>query len=187
MSITDNITIAEIMNDHFVNITTTLDLNSSINQVNDCTVQDVLQHYNNHESISKIKENNEANLLKFAFKLIEEDVPKIVILNLNSKKGVLHDCIPITLLKDSCDLYILQLNDIINHCLENNIFPNKLNLANAIPIYKKTDSLKKENYRPIDLFINKLRNKSNPYQFVFMKNRFHNLIPLEKVCHIEEN
>ena len=27
---------------------------------------------------------------------------------------------------------------------------------------------------PIDLFINKKRKKSNPYLFVFMKNRFHN-------------
>ena len=35
------------MNDYFVNITKTLDLNSSINQVNGCTVQDVLQLYNN--------------------------------------------------------------------------------------------------------------------------------------------
>ena len=35
------------MNDYFVNITKTLDLNSSINQGNGYTVQDVLQHYNN--------------------------------------------------------------------------------------------------------------------------------------------
>ena len=40
------------------------------------TMQDVLQHYNNHESIIKIKSNNEANLLKFTFKPIEEDVLK---------------------------------------------------------------------------------------------------------------
>ena len=80
-----------------------------------------------------IKENNEASLLKFTFKPIEEDVLKFFLLNLNSKKGALHDCIPVTLLKDSCDLYISQLIDIINHCLANNIFPNKLKLADVIP------------------------------------------------------
>ena len=110
--------------------------------MNGCTVQDILQHYNNHEGIVKIK---------FNFKPIEEDVLKKIILNLNSKKGALHDCIPVTLLKDSCDVYISQLNDIIIHCLENNIFPNKLKLADVIPIFKKADSLKKENYRPISL------------------------------------
>ena len=119
--------------------------------MNGCTVQDILQHYSNDESIIKIKANNEANLLKFNFKPIEEDVLKKIILNLNSKKGALHDCIPVTLLKDSCDVYISQLNDIIIHCLENNIFPNKLKLADVIPIFKKADSLKKENYRPVSL------------------------------------
>ena len=65
-----------------------------------------------------IKTNNEADLLKFICKPIQEDVLKKIIVNLNSKKGALHDCIPVTLLKDSCDLYISQLKDIINHSLE---------------------------------------------------------------------
>ena len=98
-----------------------------------------------------IKANNEATLIKCTFKPIEEDVLKKIILNLNSKKGALHDCIPVKILKDSCDLYISQLKDIINHCLANNIFPNKLKLSDVIPIHKKTDALKKENYRPISL------------------------------------
>ena len=34
--------------------------------------------------------------------------------------------------------------------------------------------IRKTKTSKIDLFINKLGKKSNPYLFVFMKNRFHN-------------
>ena len=37
------------------------------------------------------------------------------------------------------------------HCLENGIFPDDLKFADVSPIFKKEDSFKKENYRPVSI------------------------------------
>ena len=39
----------------------------------------------------------------------------------------------------------------INYSLRENIFPEELKRSEVIPLYKKLDPLKKENYRPVSL------------------------------------
>ena len=46
---------------------------------------------------------------------------------------------------------ISPLTNIVNQTLSTGIFPDRLEIAKVIPIYKKGDSLLAENYRPISL------------------------------------
>ena len=60
-------------------------------------------------------------------------------------------CIPVTILKDSIDVYLAHLTNSVNHSLQTSVFPRKLREAEVIPLYKKLDPLSKENYRPVSL------------------------------------
>ena len=55
------------------------------------------------------------------------------------------------ILKLSLDCYLPELTKIINNCFENGDFPDELKLAEVLPIFKKHDSLLKENYRPVSI------------------------------------
>ena len=83
-------------------------------------------------------------------KVTESEVRK-EILNLSTKKASKNGDVPATILKKSVDIYIKEITFIINHCLEKGIFPDDLKLADVSPIFKKEDSFKKENYRPVSI------------------------------------
>ena len=48
-------------------------------------------------------------------------------------------------------VHLQHLTNAINHTLQTNCFPDKLKQSEVIPVYKKLDPLKKENYRPVRL------------------------------------
>ena len=56
-----------------------------------------------------------------------------------------------TLLKVIAPVIIKPLTLLVNQVLNTGIFPDKLNIAKVIPIYKKGDPQPFENYRPISL------------------------------------
>ena len=47
--------------------------------------------------------------------------------------------------------YLPHLTVTINYSLMENVFPEELKRSEVIPLYKKLDPLKKENYRPVSL------------------------------------
>ena len=57
--------------------------------------------------------------------------------------------IPAKILKKSANIYIKEITFILNDYIEKGIFPDDLKLADVSPIFKKEDSFKKENYRPV--------------------------------------
>ena len=71
--------------------------------------------------------------------------------NLNIKKSSTYGSIPASILKQCIDAYLPYLTVTINYSLRENIFPEVLNISEVIPLYKKLDPLKKENYRPVSL------------------------------------
>ena len=48
-------------------------------------------------------------------------------------------------------LLLLLFTIIINQCLRTGIFPDKLKIAKVIPLFKKGDDTKFNNYRPISI------------------------------------
>ena len=49
------------------------------------------------------------------------------------------------------DAYLPQLTNSVNYSFQHNNFPQELKRSKVIPLYKKLDSLPKENYRPVSL------------------------------------
>ena len=79
-----------------------------------------------------------------------EDVKKEII-NLNVKKSSSIGSIPAAILKQCVDIYLPFLTKAINHAITKDIFPEQLKKSEVIPLYKREDPLKKENYRLVSL------------------------------------
>ena len=73
------------------------------------------------------------------------------ILNLSSKKATRKGDNSAEILKNSINAYLSELAVLINNYLKKGIFPDNLKLADITPIFKKEDSLNKENYRPVSI------------------------------------
>ena len=108
--------------------------------------------FENHISIKKIHETF-PNIIpeSFHFKEVSNDVVRNEIYNLNVKKPSTFGSIPASILKQSVDAYLLYLTNSINYSLSESFFPEELKNSEVIPVYKKIDPLKKENYRPVSL------------------------------------
>ena len=76
---------------------------------------------------------------------------------------------PAKILKDSLSVYTKELKTIINNCLKDGLFPNKLKLADASPVFKKDDDLNKKSYRPASI----LSHMSKVFERIFYKQIDH--------------
>ena len=94
----------------------------------------------NFYSKASIKSNNVSEL----------DIKK-EILNLSFKKATRKGDIQVKILKNTINSYLSELTILINNCLKRGIFPDDLKLADITTIFKKEDSLDKENYRPVSI------------------------------------
>ena len=86
---------------------------------------------------------------KFSFQPVSVNDVKQVIKDLKSNKSVGGD-IPTNIFEE-CNFTFSVLADCINKSFENGTFPDCLKEANVTPIFKKDDSLDKENYRPVSI------------------------------------
>ena len=118
----------------------------------------------NFYSKASIKSNNVSEL----------DIKK-EILNLSFKKATRKGDIQVKILKNTINSYLSELTILINNCLKRGIFPDDLKLADITTIFKKEDSLDKENYRPVSI----LPHLWNVFKRIlykqidsFMKNKF---------------
>ena len=145
--------VADLMNNHFVNVTKELNLKQDIEEERSIRLDDIIDKYKQHESIKVIKSvQTESNT--FSFKQISTSELESVINDLKINKGSLSNSIPAKILKENSNAHILNLKNVINKSIASSTFPNKLKLAEVIPVYKKGDPLNRENYRPISLLSN---------------------------------
>ena len=70
---------------------------------------------------------------------------------MNVKRSSTNRSIPATILKQCVGVYLPFLTKAINHVITENSFPEQLKKSEVIPLHKKEDPLKKENYRPVSL------------------------------------
>ncbi|KAK3083103.1 hypothetical protein FSP39_014041 [Pinctada imbricata] len=82
--------------------------------------------------------------------ITEQDVLD-VIKNLDTSKASGPDAISPKMIKPICNEIAKPLSKIFNLSLKNQKFPSDWKIANVIPVFKKKDPLKVENYRPISL------------------------------------
>ena len=143
-------TIANIMNNCFTNITTQLKLKPTKTDPK-ANLESIIDTFQNHESVQRIKLANFHSKSSLKFNSVSELDVKKEILNLSSKKATRKGDIPAKILKNSISAYLSELKILINNCLKNGAFPNDFKLADITPIFKKKDSLNKEKYRPVSI------------------------------------
>ena len=129
-----------------MNITETLNLKT----LNKSQID--IDKFENRISIKKIHETFPGIIPgSFHFEQVSSDIVRKEIRNLNVKKSSTYGSIPASILKQCVDAYLPYLTVTINYSLRENIFPEELKRSEVIPLYKKLDPLKKENYRPVSL------------------------------------
>ena len=121
---------------------------------------------------------NASILSSFNFQLIDDESLRKTLNSLRTKSSSGYDGISTRLLKFLAPALISPLRLIINQSLITGIYPDKLKTAKVIPLYKKGDKTKCDNYRPISLLcaISKLFEKVvyNQLYDYFTKNKlFH--------------
>ena len=84
---------------------------------------------------------------------------------MSPKKATRKGDIPAKILKNSINAYLSELKILINNCLKKGVFPNDFKPADVTPIFKKEDSLNKENYRPVSI----LPHLSKVFERIFYK------------------
>ena len=143
--VVDGNKIANIMNNYFINITKTL----TQHLINAKLIQKSLRTI---LASKKIRETSPENIPgSFHFEQVSSNIVRKEIRNLNIKKSSTYGSIPASILKQCVDTYLPYLTVTINYSLRENIFPEELKRSEVIPLYKKLDPLKKENYRPVSL------------------------------------
>ena len=72
-------------------------------------------------------------------------------MNLDGSKATPVGDIPIDMLKQTIDIHLPIMTQIINMCLDNSCYPDDLKLTEGSPVFKKKDDLDKENYGPVSV------------------------------------
>ena len=147
--VADNGKLSDILNNHFVNIA------SSLAEPESASLQkafnDILCQYESHPSVVKIKELNPNITDEFEFMVVTSDQLYNELIHLQSDQACGYDGYPSKLLKLGASVLCNSLLPIINYCLDTSYFSQLLKYAEITPIFKKGDNLSKNNYRPVSV------------------------------------
>ena len=143
--------VADKLNHFFVKAVENLEIEQfAENSTHTDDIKDIIRIYEMHPSIVKIKEN-----VKIENKFLFYNTTSNEILNeiqrLNPNKASTENDIPTKILIGSQDIVGDYLSKIYNTAKEDNLFPQKLKLADVAPIHKKGDTTLLKNYRPVSL------------------------------------
>ena len=124
------------------------------------TIDDIIERYKYHPSITKIKENVKANT-KFLFADVSPSEFPEEIRKLNTKMARVENDIPTKIIIGSNDIISTYLSEIFNETKNHQDFPEALKLADVIPIQKTKEKISKKDYRPkkvyYQLFLNYMK------------------------------
>ena len=114
-------------------------------------INEVVQHYSNHPSILKIKENfdNLQIVEQFQFNNVTTSEIYKLLKNIDDKKATGTDKIPPKLVKISAKVLSQPLADAINSNISKGVFPGNAKIASVSPIDKQSDDKNKSNFRPV--------------------------------------
>ena len=88
---------------------------------------------------------------EFIFTPVDTEHVNKIIMSLKSKISFEHDDMTTKSLKILAPVLVKPLTLIINQSIITGIFPDDLKIAKVIPLHKKSDTTKMDNYRPVSL------------------------------------
>ena len=152
-------TVANIMNDFFVNVASTIGETPTEEVMNlsdgDFCEWAVKKHENN-ESIRAIRTwmiNHPLpeSLSDFSIPKVSPSSVEKILCNLNPKKATGYDTLPPRIIKAAAPVLATPLSSIINSTIDQCHFPTQAKAAEVSPIHKKDDQLLRENHRPVSI------------------------------------
>ena len=156
--IKDETILVEMFNKHYINIVEKTsgiapkNLGNPLDQkTDDKTIREIIENYQNHPSIIKIKQSVKENNKVFNFPEASTEEINKIIKSLNPHKATGPDGIPLKIIKTAANVIDCHLAYIINKDLKENKFSENAKTAMVRPIYKKDDRDKIKNYRPVSL------------------------------------
>ena len=153
--ISNDLEVAETMNEFFVSVTDSLGINENSGYENATDgitdpIDKAVHKFSNHPSILKIKDQYQ-NAGSFHFQKVTPDAVDKEVRNLNPKKATTHKNIPPKILKSNSDVCVEPLTQIFNDCIENSSFPDELKCADVTSLPKNGPSNSRTNFRPISV------------------------------------
>ena len=139
--------VSNVFNEFFTNISQDLCEPASVVTM---SVNQVIDHYNDHPSISMIQDHVHV-AERFDFTAVSPTSVFNKLKELQSNKACGYDNIPAQFLKLGAKALSLSLTPIINNSLISDKFPDCAKRAQVSPLFKKHDQLSKSNYRPVSV------------------------------------
>ena len=159
-AIDNEIKIAKIFNEYFVNTVINLGILTEIesatfteNSLSE--VELAFKKYKNHHSITAITQRmkNLGNFT-FSFNFISHDDIGKELNKLKTKKASQKTDIPIKIVKENVEIISHFLYHSFNNSLSCSTFPTGMKYGDVTPIHKKDDKTDKTNYHPISILPN---------------------------------
>ena len=150
----DDQKISDELNTFFKNAVSNLNINENTYLINHDSgnfsdpVDKAICKYKFHPSILLIKSKLENQKLS-SFQPISKFDMEIEIQNIDLKKATTKNAVPPKILKISCNTSTETSHNLFNECLITGNFSDNLKLVDITPVFKKKDSLNKENYRSV--------------------------------------
>ena len=167
--ISNDVEVAETMNEYFVTVTDSLGINENSNYENATAgitdpVDKAVYKFSNHPSILKIKDHYQ-NAGSFHFQKVTPEAVDKEVRNLNPKKATTYTNISTKILKSNSDVCVEPLTQIFNDCIENSSFPDELKCADVTSLPKNGPTNTRTNFRPISV----LPTVSKPFERIMDK------------------
>ena len=166
------------MNNFLINITKDLEELKKDSKGKLNNLEDIVKAFESHPSIEKIKKAINTTE-KFSFRNVKDDEVRKFIMNLDGSKATPAGNIPTDMLKQTIDIHLPIMTQIINMSIDKNCYPDDLKLLEVNPVFKKEDDLDKKNYRPTSV----LFHVSKDFERImseriegFMKDKLSNLL-----------
>ena len=155
--LSDELEIAEHFKTFFENAVKSLNLPKNTELLNlnlisgiDNPIDIILHKFQSHPSILKIKQKVDANI-SFSFSEIEQNLVKQEVGRLKSNKASTFGNISIKQLKESKNVCVPIIHNLVNKSIRDAKFPNQLKNADVSPVFKKDDATDVKNYRPVSV------------------------------------
>ena len=140
--------VANIFNAYFINVANNLGEHIDVRSL---SLDQINKFYENHQSIIAI--NNHMENCNDNLSLANVDNSQVAkkFRTLKTKKSCGHDGIPSRLIKLGADVLCHSFCSIVNHSINQQVYPSFYKCALITPVYKKKDQLDKSNYRPVSV------------------------------------
>ena len=94
------------------------------------------------------------NKTQFSFTVVEYDDILKKVKKLNTSKATQQSDIPTKILRENDEFFARFFHENFNLCIDVDIFPSDLKIADVTPAYKKKSKYSKDNYRPVIILSN---------------------------------